>query len=289
MDGLGGEESGIETPVICENIDKVTLQNCIVDDLFITNDISNNIIPISEDWTWDTILHANFNGNLLGGNIDITLDQINYITVKYREYGKTSWIKLIDVPISKSDDLSFERYCKWCRGNDTSYDFALVPVSPSGVEGNYNINTIISNFNDLFIMSKDKTFHGINETITPTRNQNITVLKPLSGKYPILISNDELDYNTLSVKCMFITTENNIYDKLGAGKYRQQAIDLLNSKIPLLIKMYDGRMWLIGVTDNISDDASNYNYERYTMTSFNVCEIGDANNEDDLRDNGLID
>ena len=284
-----GSETDYETPNSINNITTVQVENCIVNDLFITSDTDVNMtVPIDTTWDWNTILHATFNGTLLAGNIDSVLDQIAYIRVKYREYGSSDWITLTNVSISTNDDLNFERFCKWCRGGKTQYQFALVPVSPSGVEGNYSINTVVSDFNDLFVMSKDKTFHAINEEITPTRNQDTIILKPLSGKYPVVISNDELNYNTFSVKCMFITQTNNVYDKIGAWKYRDQLKDLLTSKIPLLIKTFDGRMWLISITDAISDDSSNYSYEGYTLTSFNACEIGDANDYDDLINNGLI-
>lgn len=288
-DGLCGTDTMIETPVSCDNIKDIKASNSIVNDLYITKDISSNYldVPISNEWDWNTILHATFDGNIFAGNITFMLNQITSIVIKYREYGRTDWITLDIIPIHKAEDLTFTRYCKWCRGNNTTYEFVLIPMLDK-VEGNYEISSVQSNFDDLFIMSKDNTYHMINTQITPTRTFTSSILKPLKGKYPIMIYNDGLNYDSLSIQGMFIGYLNHDYDKASTVIYRKQAIDLLTSKIPLIIKYQDGRIWLVAVTDTVSDDSTNYTHEGYTLTKFTCCEVGESDNYNDLTNNGFL-
>jgi len=288
---LGSNKADIVTPTIIDNITKITIQNGIFNDMIITKDTSQDLIaPISTSWDWNTIIHAEFNDSLLAGNTDFSISQISKIRVKYREVGLVKWISLTDVPIVSVNDLSFERYSKYFKGGKTNYQVALVPISASGgIEGNYNVNTVISDFNDLFVVEKDNTYHGINVEITPTRNKSSATLIPLDSKYPVLIYNTKSNYDTLSIKGMFIQLVNGEFDKVGAWKYRNNMKDTLYDNMPKIIKYSDGRMWLCGINDNIPEDSSQYNAEGYTIMSFAMTEIGDSEDSETLYLNGFTD
>lgn len=286
----GYTESGNPTPTSISNINKITLENCIVDDLYCTQDINISLSPsIVEEWDYNTVLHATFDGTLLAGNVDWSINEIDAIRIRYREVGTTKWTLLTDVPISSVDDLSFIRYLKYARGGGTEYQVALIPIMSNGsIEGNYNINTVVSDFNGMFIMDADNTYHLINVSISPTHHQNSSVIETLDGKYPIIIHNTSMNYYQLSIQGMFIQYYNKEYLKSSAYQYRAKAEDFLCNGYPKILKYHDGRMWLADISDSITDDESKYTAEGYTLVNFVMTEIGDPTDTETLYNNGLI-
>ena len=287
--GLGDIHSADYTPTVVNNVNKIVLSNGIYDSLYITKDVSNATYPLTKVWNYDTVLYAKFENILMAGNIDLALSQISNIRIKRREVNSYNWTVVFDIPISQASDLLFERFDKYCRAK-TAYEYALVTML-NGVEGSILTNTIQSDFDSLYIMSKNQTFYSDSEIqITPTRNHPSQIINDLTSKYPTVIYNSENNYDTFSVKCMLIDKDiDGNYDKVNAWKYRQSAKDFLFDGTPKIIKNYDGRAWLVSINDNISDDESQAICEGYTLTTFSCVEIGSVESTDDLYTNNLID
>jgi len=283
---VGYVHSADITPTDINNISVVTIKNQICDELLITKDTSSFVSPLNSVWNSETLLDAKFENSLIAGNVSLMLSQIDNLRIRRREVNSYTYTVLADIPITKASDLLFSRYDRFARA--TTYQYDLVTML-NGVEGAIVSNTIESSFDDFYIMEKDTGYHGINIEITPTRNQNSTVITPLDGKYPVVIYNTSMNYDSLNIKGMFIQLVNGEFDKAGAWKYRDSMKDFLVNHKPKIIKYSDGRIWLVSIVDNPSDDSSNYNAEGYTIMTFSAISVGDASDSQTLFEAGLID
>ena len=81
-----------------------------------------------------------------------------------------------------------------------TYEYAFVPVV-GGTEGNYITNTIGAKFDGVFICDLDtiyKFYAGV-QYGTNERVQKIGVFEPYGRKYPVVVSNSLINYETGSV------------------------------------------------------------------------------------------
>jgi len=287
---LGGKFSLDPTITNVKDINSIKLKNQICDDMYVTKDISSISSPLNSEWNFDTLLHAAFQGDCAAGNVGYALSSVSSVRVKIREFGKYNWVTIHEVPVSKAEDLTFDYYTNLCRGGDTNYEIAIVPIV-NGAEGNYNINTVVSSFDGLFICEKGQYFGtNLDVVVTPTRNRPSSVINPLTGQYPIVIYNTQQNYDSGTIQATYVMkNENGEYLKSTAYQYRNDLKDFLFNGQPKLIKCYDGRIWLSGISNNITEDVSNYNAEGYTKVTFTYTEIGDWSDGQDLYDNDIID
>ena len=61
----------------------------------------------------------------------------------------------------------------------------------------------------------------------------------------------------------------------------------MNDGKPKIMKLSDGRIWMISTTDGLTED--NGEVEHYVHHSFNWVEIGDPESSSDLYNNNFID
>ena len=167
-------------PSSVPNITTTTISNAIFDHLNLTRNTSTPVsttIPV--DWDYDTIVNANFEGDLNGGNIDFLISQISSIKIKRRVKGTFDWLTLAEVPINTVADLTFV-FNDRLNAYGVEYDYAFVPVL-NDIEGEYIINTILSKFEGVFIgdaNSAYKLMYDVNYG-TNSRNQQIGTFEPL--------------------------------------------------------------------------------------------------------------
>ena len=95
-------------PSSIDNITTTRIENAIFDHVNITR---NTDIPFSTDiptqWDYDTIIDADLNGNLSGGNVDFLIEEISAIKIKRRVQGTFNWLTLQTYPINEVEDLNF--------------------------------------------------------------------------------------------------------------------------------------------------------------------------------------
>ena len=123
---------------------------------------------------------------------------------------------------------------------------------------------------------------------TITRTKPANVVTTLSGKYPYVVSNANTDYESGQFSMMFMpkdsdgeyTTENDYI-------YREGIKAFLNDGKPKIMKLSDGRIWMIATTNGLTED--NGEVEHYVHHSFNWVEIGDPESSSDLYNNNFID
>lgn len=285
----GYKHSSDYSKINMENISATTVDHGIFDKVTVTTDTSDTAFD-SGTWDYDTVLIANFDGNLTAGNIAYQIDQVSAIRIKHRKSGTYDWNTLYEKPVDKADDLIFDYYDKYA-ANNTEYDYCAVPII-NGAEGRLDVNTIKSQFDGIFIFEKDAGYHTELdiEKSTITRNEVNNVVTTLKGRYPIVISNGNSDYYSGSFRMMFLPFDNNDrreYTKVGAYEYREHVMDFLTNKKPKIMKLDDGRMFLVRIIGNVQDE--NDRFEDYVHTSFEWVQIGDVSSSEDLYMNGFID
>lgn len=271
------------------NIKVVKLQNGIFDDLYITKNVNMKYTnQIQSEWDFDTILYAKFENNLLAGNVNFAIEQVDSVVIKRQVVGTGNWITLFQIPIQSIEDFNFSRLDKYARSN-IEYEYALIPVL-NGSEGEMNINSIFSEFDGVFIMEKDITYGTIIDiSMSTSKNRPSSTVNTIDSKYPYVVTNGNNNYYSGTTSAVFIRATTNTYDWnfYDSWQYREDLMDFLCNGKPKLLKHFDGRMYIIAIVDNPTQDESTSNF--YPVTSFNWVEIGNAESSQDLYDNNLID
>lgn len=288
----GGKYTGDVTPSDITKIKKVRITNIIVDAFFLTKDTSNKmgiLIPPVSAWNFDTIVNAPFEGNLLGGNVNFTADQVKSIRIKRVENDSYNWLTLFEIPIDTNDNLSFFRRDITNRGSQM-YKYAFVPVWNENNEGNYNINTVYSEFESVWIAEKDMAVNALlNLEMQTTRNIISSVITPIGRKYPYVNQYGNSNYTSGSFDATFINLNevDYMWDINNAVKYREKVESFLTNGNPKIIKHDDGRIYLANISDSIPKNESVHHQMPIQTISF--VEIGNYNSSADLYDANIID
>ena len=286
---FGGKFSSDPTPVGINNIKEITLSNGIYDSLYISSNPSHNLS--NKEWDLETLLYAKFDGNLLAGNVDFSVNTVSSIVIKRKRKNTfDEWLPLFEIQIDGDvNNFKFERFDKYV-ANQVEYEYALIPTL-NGVEGSYNINTIIPNFEGLFIVSKDKIFSSIlDNDIQVQRNKPTSVVPTIDSKYPFVISHSKNNYYSGSATATFIEHdhENNKWKIREGYDYRRRLLDFLLDGKPKMLKSGDtGEVFLIMVSDNIPEDRTQFTDKVTTTIPFT--EVGNSEDLEDLINSGLVD
>lgn len=269
------------------------LKNGIFSYWYVTRDVNS---PYSSEeptlWEYLTVMDANFDGTLQAGNVGYALDNIDGIKIKRRKVEEYDWITLDYVSVEDlGTTLSFVLNDN-LNQNDIEYEYAFVPVS-QGIEGNYITNTIKSKFNGVFICDAESIYkfytnvsYGTNERV-----QQIGVFEPFGRKYPVVVSNALLNYETGSFKGDILNNDFLETRKINAKEIvekRKQIIDFLTNKKAKILKDWNGNFWLIFITDNIQTSYANNSGMSIINVDAEWTEIGDANSGSDLYLNGIL-
>lgn len=293
---VGGALACALTPTNIENINYVELKNGIYDDLYISKATDFELTnKCPEEWDFDTVLWAKFDGNTNAGNVDWNLETTSHIVLKSRIEGEFRWKTIAVKEINSIEDFVIN-YPDYFIASGQTVEYAIVNVL-YGSEGNYATTKITPKFSKMFLI-EDGIVWGTDITdgyCNTTRNIPSSTVELLNKKYPIFIRNTIANYDTGSCAGSFVplTAEDSCelaYDTqhdYQRIKYQREFMDFLCDGIPKILKMPDGRIWIIQVTPNPADNANqNYNDRE---TSWSWVEIGDVNSEEDLYYLGLSD
>lgn len=269
------------------------LENGIFSHWYVTRDVNS---PYSSEeptlWEYLTIMDANFDGSLQAGNVGYVLDNIDGIKIKRRKVNEYDWITLNYVSAEElGTTLSFTLNDN-LNQNDVEYEYAFVPVF-QGIEGNYISNTIKSKFNGVFICDAESIYkfytnvsYGTNE-----RTQQIGVFEPFGRKYPVVVSNSLLNYETGSFKGDILNNDFLDTRRIDAKEIvekRKQIVDFLTNKKAKILKDWNGNFWLIFITDSIQTSYANNSGMSIVNVEARWTEVGDANSGSDLYLNGIL-
>lgn len=280
------------TPTDINNITRTRLQNGIFDHFNVTRNVSfdySSVIPM--DWTTDTIMNADFQGTASAGNVDQLAEGITGVRIKRRVKGTFDWITIKQITISKPEDLSFV-ITDNLNAYNTEYEYAFVPVMED-VEGSYIIESILSKFEGVFICDVDTVFKfyaGV-EYNNNNQNQQIGVLQPYNRKYPVIVSNSIINYQTGSIGGWVLPEDfdnNRTLDRGAITKEKELLLKFLTNKKPKIIKDMNGNNWLVYFTGNPTMSYDNSFGQGMVKVSADWTEVGNPNDKTDLYENGLI-
>lgn len=292
---LGADKNTVPlTPTSVKNITYLVLKNGLFDCLYITKEIeSEPAMDCPEQWDFDTIFHADFSNNTSAGNVDWNLKSVSHILIKRRDVSAFKWTTIAVKEIHTLEDLTSGIITNdYFNASSIQYEYALVPAL-YGTEGLYNTTFVDSVFDSIFIAEKNNIIgtpatDGFCDTsrVVPSSTA-VTIL----NRYPTYIRNTKANYDKGSFKGKFMyLDEETCAFQLDDGeriRFQKEVIDFLSDGMPKLLKHYDGRIWLIQITGDISDTAdSEYNNRDIT---FEWVEVGDYSSERDLYKSNLSD
>ena len=285
----GMKHSFDATPPKIKSGDRVELSNGIFDELYLTKEADSPYsTSVPEMWDFDTLIHANFSGNLFAGNADFSLETTSHLRLKRRRKNGGKWITLLEKPIYALEDFMFTYIDRYVRSNSV-YEYAVVSVL-NGIEGSYNIGEIETGFDGLYLVDKEKIYRSIMniDSVDTTRNKPSAVVVTIDRIYPFVISNGISDYEEGTVSATFIPMGEDgcsfTYD--NAWEYREGLKKWLFNGKPKVIKHEDGRMWLVSIGNSISENERNH--PDNVVTSFKFTEVGEPESNSDLYNNGFI-
>lgn len=279
-------------PTSVNNVTTVQVQNGIFDHFHLTNNTTNDYSPIKNmEWAYLDIIVANFDNNINGGNVDFLLQYLTAIKVKRRIKGTFNWVTLKTVAVKAFEDLNFA-FNDYIAANNTDYEYALVPIL-NGAEGDYITNSITSQFKGVFICEKDsiyKFYAGVSYG-TGKRVKKIGVFEPYGSKYPIIVANAKTNYYSNSISFTVLPLdyeENRIMDRYEINKLTEEILNYITDNKAKIIKDWNNSIHLVYPSSepNITYD-NNWGMGKVDI-SFDYVEVGDANNEKDLMEFGLV-
>ncbi len=226
-------------PSNVDNITNVKLTNAIFDHFNVTRNTNTAVsTTIPTQWDYDTIMDADFNGNIEAGNVDFLIDQISAIKIKRRVQGTFNWLTLKTIPVNTVEDLTFV-FNDLLNQNNVTYEYALVPIIED-VEGGYIINTVLSQFNGVFIGDAETIYKFLYEVEygNNQRNQQIGVFQVLGKQYPVFVANGELSYESGSVTATILNEnfQQNGIDRTAITKLKDAIKDFLTNRKAKILK-----------------------------------------------------
>ena len=280
------------TPTNINDITFTKVQNGIFDHFNVSRDTSfdySSIIPT--DWDVNTLMNASFAGNASAGNVAQVATGVTSIRVKRRIKGTFDWITIREIPVTKPEDLSFV-ITDNLNAYNVEYEYAYVPMMED-VEGSYIIESILSKFEGVFICDIDTVFKfyaGV-EYDTNDAIQQVGVFQPFNRKYPIVVSNSIMQYQTGSIGGWVLPEDyedTHVFDRSKIVKEKEVLFNFLMNKKPKILKDMNGNNWLVYFTGNPTVTYDNNYGQGMLKVAAKWTEVGDPNDKTDLYENGLI-
>lgn len=278
-------------PTNVTSLNSILIENAEYDELYVTRDaISPYSTDVPTDWDIYTVLLANFENTLSGGNLDAVLSQLDAIRIKRRRVGEYDWVTLAEIPIVDTDDLNFSGE-DLLASNGIEYEYAWVPVL-SNTEGNYIIEGITSNFRGVYVCDAEAIYKfstGVKYGASQ-QTQQVGVFNPLGKKYPIYVTNGMSNYQTGSITGDILGNyeETGVFNRTEMVLQKDALLKFLTNKKAKLIKDDNGNQWLCMITGNPSVQYNSSWGNGMMTVSFEYGEVGDAENQEDLANVGLV-
>lgn len=284
-----GTNSLSTVPTKVKQIVAIQIFDGTYNQLFLSADPTLTVNNFDDEWNDDTKLNADFNGTFNAGNIGFSLKTTDHIVIRRRELGTSKWAVIFVNEIKKIDDFNVVITDKYARAG-VEYEYSLSSFC-NGIENSYVIENVYSDFDGYYITDKDCLYGTIYDMDGCDTSRNIAnqTLSLLNSKYMSVVSNSNLNCDSGSISGTFIKIdcETDSIDEKASLQYRNDFKNRLANKKPLILKVYDGRIWMIRVTGNPTDSQKDHYLLR--NISFEWVEIGDVDDMRTLYMNGLSD
>lgn len=250
-------------------------------------------IPDAQNNYWNafTVLDVDFENNINAGNMGYIASQIDQIKIKRRPLGSFEWttIKVIDVNVA--DDLKFA-FIDTMLPNNVEYEYAFVPII-GNVENEYIIKQVVSKFRDVYVCDNDMAYKFYANVAygNSTSNQQIGVYTPFGRRFPVVVSNGILNFESGSITALVVPSDYMQTRQMDREKIQKQTEFLksfLTNKKPKIIKDRNGNIWLVAITTPPSVSYSSNMQMGVTSISAGWTEIGKYDDKNDLYNAGLI-
>ncbi len=287
FDFLNGDNS-LGFTNLNDKLEGLSVSNSKFDKIYLTTDTQNTS---SSDFTSnvDTVILTTFDDKTLeAGNIGSFGKRLRSMQLKRRENGRNEWTTLAGYTITDADHLNFSFADYFARGRNTEYEYCVTYVLDDGTELPYIMASTTSRFDGAVISDSAISYHVLlDPKITnTTRNRESKVVTTLNGKYPYIFWGSESNYDSSNFSGTIIKNDGcDSWDFDGSYRYREDMINWLTNGDAKILKMSDGREWMMAVDGNV--DVDNSEHLDKVSISFNFTQIGDFDSSDDLSNNGL--
>ena len=231
-------------------------------------------------WSFDS-WDVDYKDNI--ANLRVSIIPNNGITTKF-DNSKYA----LKLHTATSGAIVLEHTDWYAAGRNREYQYAVAPVINT-MEQAYIITKVTSYFDGAIITDGDTAYHI---TLEPTvesveLTRTASIVETLGNKYPYLYFGNEANYYTGDFSGVGIewNKEDDSFDVDGGNDYRKALSDWLTNGEAKVLKMSDGREWLIGVNGNVKITCSDH-IDKGTL-EFSFVEIGDIESEEDMYNNGL--
>lgn len=270
-------------------IRQIRLTDGTYDQLYISADPDKGPANIHDEWDEHTVLNADFNDNLEAGNSGFSLKNTDTMVIKIREKGAMDWNTIETRKVETVEDFNLYGIYRYAR-NNTDYELMLLSTI-AGIENSYVVREVRSEFDGMYLIGKDNLYGTIYDLdgCDTTRNTASSIINLLNSRYAAVYSNGASNYDSGSVTGTFLKLDpdSGMADESGGIGLRREFIDFLCDQKPKVLKLSDGRIWLVRITDAPSDVQNGHPNLR--QITFSWTEIGDVNSVRDLYLNGLSD
>ena len=264
------------------------LRSAEYDYCIITKDITYPVMPASQ-WTYDTLLLAEFKNNCNAGNVDFSVENTSELLIKRRKKDSTDpWYIVYVQSIESSDDFNFITYDRFAAAN-TLYEYAIVPII-NGAQSETMTQEVFSDFYGIKLLDKNICYKNVVEdTLSYKRFHETGIVNTMVGKYPYVINNSENNYNYGSLSTTFLQIEcgKNQDEYMADFEYRNRFVSYLTNHRAKVLKKFTGEILLIKVNGDVS--MNDEGFYLLPNTSFDWIEIGDTESNSDMYNLGLND
>lgn len=254
--------------------------------LLLSSDTSLTADHFDVEWTSATKLNASFDKNLEAGNVGFSTKATDTLAIKRREAGTYDWITIYTKEIKNSEDFNISFRDTYARAG-TEYEYSMSSFC-AGTENGYIIRNVYSDFEGFYVTDRDCLYGTIYDLdgCNTSRNLAAQTLELLNSKYMAVVSNSGLNCDSGSISGTFLKLDQAASPDLpGSLEYRKEFKNRLANKKPLILKVDDGRIWMIKVTSNPTDTVGEHRDIR--QINFEWTEIGDVNDMRALYQNGF--
>ncbi|MGD6876762.1 hypothetical protein [Bacillus infantis] len=249
------------------NIKYMELKNAVYDEVHVRESTDNiDSSPTKEEWQMDTLLLAQFLGDLEAGNINNRGVRIDKFAIKRRKVTETNSLTLGYKDFVNNNQFVYEDYTQ---SND-EFIYSIVPVGENGLEGQQTSIDMKSEFSGWFLVDAEVNevlafdqFIGGGGSVDTTLNQSKAQINTLT-RYPRFVYTGQ-EYHSLQLKATFIPQE---WQRSGQ-QYEAILEQFVRSHKPFLVKGGSGEVYVVNVDSPAKSAPQNthkgYDYFELTL------------------------
>lgn len=274
---------------------EMDFQNVIFDEVKI--DTGNTLQPNEQKQNWGIYTIFNWQCNDLNfeaGDIAMAGMLVEYIRIKKKKNGELLWNTYKDIPFDP-EQVQYN-WSDYFIESLVDYDYAVVPIGSNDVEGNYSIQSIETDYENIFILGANEQQYKFKANMTLDNIQNVkeeAYITTLGSKYPYVVRNGMIDYDKGSLKLLLITDETiyngNGIDRKAEKQLRTNVKKFLQDGSPKIFKESEQYYMLVNIDGGSVKLSPDNDVNRSLQNiEFSFTEIGDAQDVNTLYQNGVL-